>query len=394
MKILLVNCYYAPDFVGGAEKCTELLAETLAKKGHTVKVFCLSHAQETKVGAVEVYRADPGRFDVEARITVSGSFVTRFKNKLVEISNRAVGRQLARVIEEFSPDIVHCHNLYGLSSICWKICRKKGVRVVQTCHDFWMFNGYSHPGGNPIFRAIHRAVYRKRSRFVDFVTAPSDFALAHVRTFGYFPRAAFRAVQNGILMDADAIQNAIADKLKRENAKLTFLFVGALEEIKGIRQLLTAFRALSAPHTLLICGKGSLAPLVEEAAREDARIRYLGVLQGEAIEQVYRQADVCVVPSGGLETFGLVVIEALKNGCDVIGNARGGVGEILARLGVGRPIEPEKEGALRAALENIDRAAIRDDAGKIYPAILEYNIDRSTELYLAVYREVLAHSEK
>lgn len=390
MKILLVNCYYAPDFVGGAEKSTQLLAESLADAGHTVKVFCLAHAAETQVNGVEVYRADAGRFDVEARITMTGGFFTRLNNKLIEISNRAIGRQLARVIDEFAPDIVHCNNLYGLSSICWKICRQKGVKIVQTCRDYWIFNASSYGKGNPLFRLLHRAVYRPRSRFVDVVTAPSDFALAQVRTYGFFKNARFRAVQNGISMNAETIQAILTEKRARNGEALTFIFAGALEEVKGIRQLLAAFCALPAPHTLLVCGQGALRPLVEETAKKDPRVRYLGMLRGEALEDVYRQADVCVVPSGGTEIFGLVVVEGIKNGCYLIGNEKGGVGEILKKLGVGKPIDMTDEDALRRTLLATDRAAVRADMEKIYPAVLEYDIKNTAKLYTDLYREMLS----
>ena len=40
MKICIVNTFYYPDMIGGAEVCVVKIAEQLSKYGHEVHVIC------------------------------------------------------------------------------------------------------------------------------------------------------------------------------------------------------------------------------------------------------------------------------------------------------------------------------------------------------------------
>jgi hypothetical protein len=60
-----------------------------------------------------------------------------------------------------------------------------------------------------------------------------------------------------------------------------------------------------------------------------------GPLSGSALDDAYRGADVLVLPSL-VETYGMVVTEALSHGLPVVASATGGVPEALGRLSDGR----------------------------------------------------------
>jgi glycosyltransferase involved in cell wall biosynthesis len=106
-----------------------------------------------------------------------------------------------------------------------------------------------------------------------------------------------------------------------------FLFVGRFIERKGLDVLLDAFERVDGGELWLV-GDGPQRELTEAAAARDSRIRTLGHLQGDPLENAYRDTDVLVVPSL-YEPWGLVVHEGLAHGLPVIVTDQVGAGEDL-----------------------------------------------------------------
>lgn len=103
---------------------------------------------------------------------------------------------------------------------------------------------------------------------------------------------------------------------------LRLLYIGRLHPIKGIENLLYALTKVKCEFTLAICGEG--APSYEASLRSlvkrldlDQRVRFHGQVNGEAKEQQFREAALCVAPSFK-EAFCTVVLESLARGLPVI----------------------------------------------------------------------------
>ncbi|MFC7550584.1 glycosyltransferase family 4 protein [Plantactinospora sp. GCM10030261] len=104
--------------------------------------------------------------------------------------------------------------------------------------------------------------------------------------------------------------------------RFVFAFVGRLEPIKGLADLLNAYdqvRASLPPHStaLMITGSGSLEPLVRDYASSHDDCHYLGALPQSRLGAVYVAADCVVIPSLS-ETWCWVVNEALGFGTRVV----------------------------------------------------------------------------
>jgi len=110
-----------------------------------------------------------------------------------------------------------------------------------------------------------------------------------------------------------------------------FLFVGRFIERKGIDVLLDAFARVEGGELWLV-GDGPQRELVDAAAARDPRIRALGHLQGDPLDNAYRDTDVLVVPSL-YEPWGLVVHEGLAHGLPVIVTDQVGAGDDLVDPG-------------------------------------------------------------
>ena len=136
------------------------------------------------------------------------------------------------------------------------------------------------------------------------------------------------------------------------------IYVGRLEEHKGVHLLLTAFAAAGAQEKklrLVIVGDGHLCSQVGAAAASDRRIVYLGRLSGENVLRAYAAADFLVLPSR-FEPWGLVVNEAMGCGLPVIVSDRVGCAEDLVRDGeTGLVVAADDEHALAAAMVQLAR---------------------------------------
>ncbi|MFC4070885.1 glycosyltransferase family 4 protein [Actinoplanes subglobosus] len=116
--------------------------------------------------------------------------------------------------------------------------------------------------------------------------------------------------------------------------------------------------AVPPPATLALSTAGALAPswITRPVRGQDRHtVRFAGALAGVALDEVYAEADLFVLPSRA-ETYGMVVTEALARGLPVVAAEVGGVPEALGTApggGIpGRLIPPNDRDALAAALRD------------------------------------------
>ncbi|QQA44844.1 glycosyltransferase family 4 protein [Pelagovum pacificum] len=84
------------------------------------------------------------------------------------------------------------------------------------------------------------------------------------------------------------------------------------------------------------------------------RMRYRGVLRGEALAAAYRELDVLVLPSADrLESYGLVQVEAMLRGVPVVASDRPGVRLPVQETGMGELFSSGDVGALVEALVKV-----------------------------------------
>jgi glycosyltransferase involved in cell wall biosynthesis len=123
------------------------------------------------------------------------------------------------------------------------------------------------------------------------------------------------------------------------------IFIGRLSEEKGLKVLAEALSQL--PDSQIdVYGKGNLLTYVE-ATRG---FNYKGFRVADELQACLRQAAYLVVPSTGVESFGLVAIEAFAAGTPVIASANGGLREIVVHGKTGFLVEPGNVDALARAI--------------------------------------------
>ncbi len=178
-----------------------------------------------------------------------------------------------------------------------------------------------------------------------------------------------------------------------ENASLNrrpfFLFVGRLEYIKGVQNIIPVFKAQD-EYDLLIAGEGSYRDELEKQAAGDPRIRFLGGQSQDRLAKLYESAIAVIVPSICYETFGIIVIEAFSRKTPVIVNDLGALPEVVEDSDGGFVYRNDAE--LKVAMDRLGKdRALRNQLGENgYFAFLKYwNEDAHIERYLGLVNELL-----
>lgn len=140
-------------------------------------------------------------------------------------------------------------------------------------------------------------------------------------------------IPNGLSDRADL---SVEKNLLREKWHIRFderiiLFVGRVDEIKGARFLIRAFHEVlkSYPNCrLVIVGDGNYDRVFKEAKKSCVQITFTGFLEREELYEMYRIADIGVVPSL-FEPFGYVPVEMMMHELPIVATATSGLNEVV-----------------------------------------------------------------
>ena len=179
---------------------------------------------------------------------------------------------------------------------------------------------------------------------------------------------------------------------------LSLLAVGRLISLKGHDVLLRALARSQSDANLRIAGAGAQGPALRDLAEKlglAERVRFLGQLDREQLRQEYERAHALVHPSR-LETFGVVLVEALATGLPVVATACGGPQEILTPE-LGYLVPPDDVVSLSRALDELQatyatRWAAAGPSCRA-AAVERYSDEALVSRLRSVYREVTDESK-
>ena len=349
MRILICSNAYPPDFMGGAELMAHEQAKALVGLGHEVRVFAgeLASSRSPHERADAVYEGIP----VHRIATVPEHYSPEYLNFLHPV----VDRHFQDVLEDFRPDIVHCHNLIGLSVSLPILARQHNAKVVCTLHDFWGFclrNTAMRADGSPCgdisecrlcLSRIHdgrklHVPMRFRKDFmrlaldhVDRFISPSRYLADRYVWAGLSPER-LMVMPNGIDLDRFHPSPSTSEAIR-------VTFVGYFGEHKGVATLLDAFSLLPGhfpqtvpPVTLQLVGDGPeheayLAQI--EALGLHELVKFAGKVSPAGMPDIYRGSDIVVLPSIWDENQPVCLMEAMAAGLPVVASRKGGIPELI-----------------------------------------------------------------
>lgn len=146
-----------------------------------------------------------------------------------------------------------------------------------------------------------------------------------------------------------------------EDTTVTILYLGRLEQRKGIRTLLRAVARLEQqlPRLrLFVGGDGPERAVLERLAAELglANVRFLGYVPAEELPVLMHSADIFCAPATEAESFGLVLVEAMAAGLPIVASANAGYAEVLAAHPGNLLVPPHDDRALAGALDALAAA--------------------------------------
>ncbi len=160
------------------------------------------------------------------------------------------------------------------------------------------------------------------------------------------------------------IENAIADDFlcsllpKRTSPIRQMLFLGRIEERKGIWTLLFAFSCIIKTHpnlSLILAGKNLLGDDVIRWIQENnctKNVFILDAVSEEKKKELLDTSDVLIIPST-LEGFGLIAIEGMARGIPIVASNCAGLRSVIQNGKTGMLFESRRSDDLVRVLEEI-----------------------------------------
>lgn len=340
MKILIVNTFYYPNMQGGTEQVVKILAENLVKAGNEVAILCIDSKNDDRevcnYNGVKIFRFKSQKFNLY-KFSYDKKNLGKFekiKQKLICYYNKECIKYFEEVCEIFNPDVVHTHSIYGISKGIWRKSSQLKIPIVHTIHNIDIISPvqYGHKA-NFIIKLFHKIYMKNITKYVDVVTAPSEYTLNSSLKTGSFKNSKIKkCVYNGVKVNHKEIRDIINQKRLRNDNKIKFMYAGRLIYFKGVEHMINAFKNLKNENCELhICGNGEMQEFVENATKEDKRIIYHGKLNNQELANCYKDCDVLIVPSNWPEPFGMIIIEGNMYGLPVIASNCGGIPEIIQK---------------------------------------------------------------
>ena len=366
-RVLICSNMFPPYTGGGAEIVAYKEALILKDLGMDVQVFC---------GRLEPNASPSYQSTVEngeLRKTRVSLLPADISGESWNFRNDTIRQRFAQVLDHFAPDVVHFHNLVGLSVKMIDECERRAIPVVLTLHDYWGIcfkNTMLKNDGSLCMRGGFdcldcKATLRGES------SAPSPVRNSHIllslrkvdRFVAPSQYLADRYAANGIPLDRiSVIKYGIELErfrdVRREHATFTLGFIGYLGKHKGLDVILHALSLLpdSGRVRLLVAGDGEERTNLEALCRQlrlDRVVTFSGWVDNRDIRAIYEQIDVLIVPSVWPENSPVIISEAMASGIPVIASDIGGIAELVRDEVTGLLAPPRDARAFADAIERL-----------------------------------------
>jgi glycosyltransferase involved in cell wall biosynthesis/GT2 family glycosyltransferase len=324
--------------------------------------------QQKASGDVAVYvrAADPTRahgdafelFDDGVRVRfITNNFTARNPFRRNAIRDRIIERDFERFLRDTRPDLLHIHHLAGHAFSLASVAKRLGIPIVLQIQDWWFLcarvNLYDRDGNrcsgpspakcarcatltaiapasvtNRLLHYARRSAARSAIRACDVYVAGSQAIRDDYVRAGVIPASkTFHVVSYGVSIAAPPEPRAAARR------PIRFGYVGSIGPHKGIHVAVEAMRAIDPSQASLhIWGDVRAFPNYARELREridGAPVIFEGRFNEDEKPRVFASMDVLLVPSIGLESFGLAAHEAMTCGVPVIASEGGALSEMF-----------------------------------------------------------------
>ena len=341
MRVLhVVPTYYPATRYGGPIRSVHGLCKGLVDRGHKIEVF-----------TTNVDGSSDSEVSLNTPEGLEGVKITYFQSSIFRRLYWAPG--MFRVLRQRMPEfgLLHIHSVFLWPT--WaaaRMARKHKVPYVLT------------PRGMLVKDLIWRKSRWLKMLWISLIERQNLERAAALHLTTRLEREALHAfgfqlpqlyeIPNGLEFGEPTVSQ---DKVDEKMEKPFVLYLGRVNWQKGLDRLVRAWGQIPEIR-LVIAGNdeenytGKLQSLVKECDVLD-RIDFIGPVNDSQKQQLFRNAKLMVLPSYS-ENFGMVVLEALAEGCPVVVTEEVGAKDIVIESG-GGIVTPGGSEMLAAAINKL-----------------------------------------
>jgi glycosyltransferase involved in cell wall biosynthesis len=297
-------------------------------------------------------------------------------------------------LKAFNPDIAHFIHpvLIGIPGML--MSKRLGIPTVASFHlDYARIVRHYNIGFIvPVTDILTKVVFNA----ADTTLAPSRLIQSEMRRIGIRDVGLWK---RGV--DAEKFHPRYADPAMREALSgghpedVVLLYVGRLGNEKKIDQLKAVLQQVPGTRLALV-GDGPARESLQ-AHFAGTPTTFMGYLRGEDLARAYASADVFVFPSA-METFGLVVVEAMAAGLPVVASRVGGVRDVVTEGETGYTFAVGDTAALvdgvRRTVSDRQRMKAMGRAARAFAETQSWDamMDEVVDLYARLIRQHTQHA--
>ncbi len=372
MKIAMIGQKRIPSREGGVEVVVTELSTRLSACGYSVEAYNRSGYH------VSGKEFDDGRGKLYKGVRIIT--VPTFENGKLNAIVYTILATLRALFGHY--DVIHYH-AEGPCIMLW--CPKLfGIRVVATIHGLdWQRAKWGN-FASYILKTGEKTAAKYADEIIVLSRNVQDyFKSSYHRETHYIPNGVNRPDRREI--------KEIGEKYGLEKDGY-ILFVARLVPEKGLHYLIRAFKEIETDKKLVIAGGSSHSfeymEKVQEMAAEDNRILMTGFVQGRALEELYSNAYIFVLPSD-IEGMAISLLEAMSYGnCCLVSDIKENI-EVVEKNAVA--FEKGNVSDLKGKLEMLlaDKETVDGYKKKSQEFICtKYNWNDVLEQTLALYKKM------
>jgi len=398
MRILVISWEYPPYVVGGMGRHVSELVPALGRlhvAGEPLYIdvvttrYAGGKSVEKPSERVTVYRVDA--------MPIS----PRDHYNSVIAGNMTLVAQARKLIRRHNYALIHCHDwLTATAGVTLKHDGK--LPLISTMHATERGRHQGHLPSSTS-RQINRQEWQMCYEAWS-VIACSDFMRGELQSYFGVPSDKIAIIANGLDFDTLHIGTPeTVQSLRRRygpNGEKLLFFVGRITHEKGLQVLIRAVPKVVQKYPdvrVLAAGKNSerMWPMAQELGVGHV-MTFLGFISNEKRDFLYQTVDAAIFPSL-YEPFGIVALEAMALGCNVIASDVGGLGEVVHHEANGLTIYPDDPDSIVWAVDHLfaDPLAAQERRERARQQVrLLYNWDKIARQTVTLYQKVAAERQQ
>ncbi|GIM33801.1 glycosyltransferase family 4 protein [Paraclostridium bifermentans] len=322
-NVLMAHNYY--QVPGGEDTVFHNEVKMLEKNGHKVTKYT-RHNDEIKVG-----------------------LINKLKLGIDTIFSFKTYKEVKKLIDENDIDVVHVHNTLPLiSPSIYYAARAKHVPVVQTIHNFRLLcpgATFTKKGqicedciNKGLGQALKNRCYRNSfsQTLIMYAMLKIHRLMGTYKKINYIVLTEFNKNKLLNLVNNEErvyVKPNFIEKREQLSRILEnyFVYIGRLDEIKGIKFLIESWKNISDEINLYIIGDGPEKENIERFLKENnvSNIKLLGFMERSKAFKIIEKSRAIIVPSMWYEGFPMTITESFSLGVPVIGSKLGNIESII-----------------------------------------------------------------